>query len=89
MSDWKLHVETTKHMLNLFAATGQNNYAKTCRLYLQSAVSLEKDHPHIFEQFMLGNYTVRRTEKNWSGIWTDLSIKQVLMKPLKGRQGKS
>ena len=89
MSDWKLHVETTKHMLNLFAATGQNNYAKTCRLYLQSAVSLEKDHPHIFEQFMLGNYTVRRTEKNWSGICTDLSIKQVLMKPLKGRQGKS
>ena len=29
-SDWKLHVETTKHMLNLSAATGHNNYAKTC-----------------------------------------------------------
>ena len=45
-SDWKLHVETIKHMLNLFAATGHNNYAKTYRLYLQSAISLEKDHPH-------------------------------------------
>ena len=37
---------------------------------------MEKDHPHIFEQFMLGNHTVRRIEKNWSGIWTDLSIEQ-------------
>ena len=62
-NDWKLHVETTKHMLNLFAATGHNNYAKTCWLYPQSAISLEKDHPHIFDQFMLRNDTVRRTEK--------------------------
>ena len=75
-SDWKLHVETTTHMLNLFAATGHNRYAKTCRFYLQSAISLEKDHPHIFEQFMLGNHTVRRIEKNWSSIWTDLSVEQ-------------
>ena len=53
-----------QNMLNLFAATGHNSHAKTCRLYLQSAISLEKDHPHIFKQFMLGNHTVRRTEKN-------------------------
>ena len=59
-------------MLNLFAATGHKNYAKTYRLYLQSAISLEKDHPHIFKQFLLGNHTIRRTEKNWCGIWTDL-----------------
>ena len=76
-------------MLNLFSATGHNNYAKTCRLYLQSYTSLEKDHPHVFEQFMLGNHTVRRTEKNWSGIWTDLSIEHILVKSLKGRGGTS
>ena len=46
---------------------------------------LEKEHPSIFEQFTLGNHTVRRTEKIWSGIWTDLSIEQILMKSLKGR----
>ena len=43
----------------------------------------------MFEQFMLGNDTVRHTEKSWSGIWTDLSIEQVLIKSLKGRGGKS
>ena len=28
--DWNLHVLVTKSMLNLFAATGHNNYAKSC-----------------------------------------------------------
>ena len=48
---------------------------------------MKKDHPIIFEQFMLGNHTVRRIEKKWAGIWTDMSIEQILMKSLKGRGG--
>ena len=36
---------------------------------------------------MLGNHTVRRIEKKWAGIWTDMSIEQILMKSLKGRGG--
>lgn len=86
-SDWPLHVIATKSMLNLFAATGHNNYAKTCRLYLQSIITLEENHPEVYHQFLLGNHTVRRTETGWSGIWTDLSIEQILMKSLKGRSG--
>ena len=86
-NNWLLHVATTRQMINLFAATGHDNYAKTCRLYLQSVLALEKEHPDVFAQFMIGNHTVRRTEKVWSGIWTDLSIEQILMKSLKGRGG--
>ena len=86
-SNFALHISTTKQMINLFAATAHNNYAKTCRLYLQSVDKLEKDHPQIFKQFSFGNYTVRRTDMIWSGLWTDLSIEQILMKSLKGRGG--
>ena len=74
-------------MINLFAATAHNNYVKTCRLYLQSVDVLEKDHPQIFEQFSFENHTVRRTDMIWSGLWTDLSIEQILMKSLKDRGG--
>ena len=84
-NDWLLHVSTTKQMLNLFAATGHNNYAKTCRLYLDSIGTLKSEHPEIYDQFIAGNHTVRRTENFWSGIPTDLSIEQVLMRSLKGR----
>ena len=86
-SNFALHISTTKQMINLFAATAHNNYAKTYRLYLQSVDILEKDHPQIFEQFSFGNHTVRRTDMIWSGLWTDLSIEQILMKSLKGRGG--
>ena len=86
-NDWLSHIAASRSMLNLFAATGHNNYAKTCRLYLQSMQEMKKDHPIIFEQFMLGNHTVRRIEKKWAGIWTDMSIEQILMKSLKGRGG--
>ena len=87
ISNFALHISTTKQMINLFAATAHNNYAKTYRLYLQSVDILEKDHPQIFEQFSFGNHTVRRTDMIWSGLWTDLSIEQILMKSLKGRGG--
>lgn len=86
-SDWLLHLDATKMMLNLFAATGHNNYAKSCRLYLQSAAEMEEKNPTIYQQFLSGQHTIRRTSRGWSGLWTDLSIEQILMKSLKGRSG--
>ena len=86
-SDWILHLSVTRMMLNLFAATGHNNYAKSCRLYLQSAEEMKDKYPDIYQQFLSGQHTVRRTNKGWSGLWTDLSIEQILMKSLKGRSG--
>ena len=43
--NWLQHVHAKKLVLNFFAATGHNNYAKTCRLYLQSISTLEEKHP--------------------------------------------
>ena len=86
-NNWSLHILATKSMLKQFAATGHNNYARTCRLYLQSMLNLEKDHPDVHQQFILGNHTVRHTSSSWSGLWTDLSIEKILMKLLKGRSG--
>ena len=55
--------------------------------YLQSIITLETIYPHVYEQFMVGNRTVRRSSKQWAGIWTDLSIEQILVKSLKGKRG--
>ena len=86
-NDWNLHVMSTNAMLNLFAATGHNNYAKSTRLYLQSIAELEKNQPEVYKEFLKGNHTLRRALKSWTGIWTNLSIEQILMKSLKGRAG--
>ena len=86
-SDWLAHILASKRMLNLFAATGHSNYAKSCRLYLQTAENLAENFPFVYEQCMKGNHTVKRSKKDWCGLWTDLSIEQILMKSLKGPGG--
>ena len=42
--NWNMHLVATSQMLNLFAATGHNNYAKSSRLYLQLMNDLPKSH---------------------------------------------
>ena len=64
-SNKPLDILAKKFMLNLFAATGHNNYAKSTNLYLQSVAALEKDHLEVYKQLLLGKRTVRRTNNNW------------------------
>ena len=86
-SDWTSHLECSYRMLNLFAAAGHLNYAKSCRLYYESSLKLHEQFPYVYEQFLKGDNTVRRKEDSWTGLWTDLSIEQILMKSLKGSGG--
>ena len=88
LSDWSLHELATSRMLNLFAATGHHNYAKCGRLYLQMIQELPETHPWLYEQFAVnGCHTVHRSDRPWTGIWTDLGIEQILMRSLKSRGG--
>ena len=43
-NDWNLNILSNNAILNLFAATGNNNYAKSTRLYLQSLAELERNN---------------------------------------------
>ena len=79
-NNWESHIATAKFMQILFAASGHNNYAKTCRLYIQSVEESKSINLYLYNQFQLGNYTARRIGSNWSAIWTDLSIEQILIK---------
>lgn len=44
--DWELHLGSVARMLNLFAATGHLNYAKSARVYLTIYVAAVK-HPSM------------------------------------------
>ena len=73
--NWDLHLVAVKRMINLFAATGYMNYAKSARLYLQFMVHLPKEHPWLYSCFMEQDYhTIRRSDRFWAGLWTDLAI---------------
>ena len=47
--DWNFHLIAVGKMLNIFAASGHHNYAKSAQLYLQMMHDLPKPHPWLFE----------------------------------------
>lgn len=88
MGDWELHLETIKSMLPFFHSAGHFLYAKSARLYVQDMDGLrQKMDPMEFNLFTEGYFTIRRSHKFWSGLWTDLTIEQVLMRSMKSQGG--
>ncbi len=49
LSDWTIHLYAVSKMLNLLAATGDKNYAKCGRLYLQqwNVYTLQQTHLYV------------------------------------------
>ena len=87
--NWNLHLIAVEQMLNLFAATAHINYSRSFRLYLQLMWELPTDHPWLYHCFTeQGFHTVRRSSRYWAGLWTDLIIKQVMMRSIKSRANK-
>ena len=86
--DWNLHLVSVSRMINLFAATGHINFAKSSRLYLQLMYQLLTDHSWLYHCFIeQGFHVVRRSSRCWAGLWTDLIIEQVMMHSIKSRGG--
>ena len=86
--NWHEHLEIMRLMLNLFAATGHINYAKSARLYLQSMQSLHSEHAWLYEQYCKSGYhCIRRTDRYWADLWPDLVIEQCMTRAIKSSGG--
>lgn len=89
MGDWDLHLDTIKSMLPYFHSAGHFLYANSARLYLQDMGNLQQImKPSEFYSFTAGGeFTIRRSDKFWSSLWTDLTIERVLMRSMKSQGG--
>ena len=92
MSDFTLHLFCiTNRMLHVFTAAGHHNYAKAARLYVQMMKTYEKGSAEeiaIIGSFKEnGNHVVRYSSNEWSGVWSDLTTEQTLMKNSKSEGG--
>ena len=75
-------------MLPYFAAAGRGQYAKALRLYLEQMKMYDLQYGALIKTFKVAIvHTVRYTDHEWSGIWTDLSIEQQLMRAVKSSGG--
>ena len=74
-----------QNMLPYFYASGHFPYEKSAHLYLQDMLKLQSVmDADEYDKFVNYSYfTIRRTEKFWNGVWTDMTIEQALMKEIK------
>ena len=86
-SNWDMHLHAFQAMLPVFAAAHRFNYARSGRVYLQQMQDLPTTHPWLYKQFKDGMFTVRKTDRLWPGLSTDLVIEQDMMREIKGRGG--
>ena len=54
---------------------------------VRALISLRDDHPAVYRDFVSGLHVVRRSDRLWAGLSTDLVIEQVLMRSLKASGG--
>ncbi|XP_031788953.1 uncharacterized protein LOC116417917 isoform X1 [Nasonia vitripennis] len=80
LGDWNLHLQSIKDMLPLFYSSGHFAYAKSAQIYLQDMANLDVImDPLEFERYTKdGYFTIRRSDKAWSGVWSDMIIEQTL-----------
>lgn len=83
--DWNGHLRCIQQMIPFFHASGHFLYAKSCHLYLQDMFKLQSSmRRDEFEKFTNeGCFTMRRTDKFWTGVWSDMTIEQTLMRSMK------
>ena len=85
--NWELHLQSLSDMLPYLAASGHNHYTKCVWIYLQQMSKLKDEHPTVYRHFIRGLHVVRRSDRLWAGLPTDLVIEQALMRTLKTTGG--
>ena len=82
-SDWALHLQSAREMMPYFAASGHYLYAKSTYLYLQTMTQLHHTHPQVQKRFEEGFHAVRKSNRYWAGLSSDLIIEEFLMRSVK------
>eukprot|EP00745_Piridium_sociabile_P023062 TRINITY_DN35931_c2_g2_i7.p1 TRINITY_DN35931_c2_g2~~TRINITY_DN35931_c2_g2_i7.p1 ORF type:complete len:567 (+),score=112.84 TRINITY_DN35931_c2_g2_i7:122-1822(+) len=85
--NWMLHLHALQRMLPFLAAGGHCQYTKSVHIYLQHMQQLKDHHPAVYNAFSNGYHVLRRSDRFWAGLSTDLVIEQVLMRSLKSAGG--
>ena len=71
----------------LFTVAGHINYAKSTRVFLQNMIERLEKFPWVYEHYSSsGLYTVR-SNKLRTGLWSDLTMEQVLTRSLNSQGG--
>ena len=77
-------------MAPIFASTGHHNYVKASRLMIQMYDEWVAKYPTMVHEFFGACHpTVRYSDRERTGTWSDISIKETLMRSTKFSGGQA
>ena len=78
LGDWKLHLQSTEHMLPWMFTYDRPNYARFLTYYMVTMQKLPETHPSIHQEFEAGHFSVRRQQGKFNKIPSDQAIEQTI-----------
>ena len=78
IGDFQLFLARIPDLTNFFFALNHHNYARWMVRYYHNLVVLPNSHPEVYEEFKSGLFSIRRTEKPFSGSPVDLTLEQTI-----------
>ena len=72
--DWNLHISAFAAMLPWFAIYDHTNYTLWGIIYLVDTKQLEKTHPDVYREFILGNFVVKTTRNSFNQLSKDQAL---------------
>lgn len=88
--NWHLHLHAIREMIPWCFAYDKVNYARYLPAYYAQMISLEKEHPDVYQQFMDGHFTVQLgDERSFSRIPVDQTTEVTVNKDIKTPGGAS
>ena len=84
---WPLHMQASEPMLKWFFTHDCPNYLQHFTYYWATQQKIKEAHPKIYDQFMLGNISVKRTDGSFNKLPPGEVIEQTINKEQKGAGG--
>ena len=75
--NFELYIESLQQLAPWFFLLDQTNYARWLPVHIRDMMSLKQLHPDIEAQFVAGNFTVSKSNKDFSSISIDQAHEQL------------
>lgn len=87
LGDWKLHVESFKKLVPLFHIMDRSNYSRWGTVYLNDILILEQKYPDVYEEFLKGQFCLKRSKTSFTSIPGDQGLETTIMRSSKSTHG--
>ena len=75
-ANFQLYVQSLTKLVPWFFSLDHFNYSRWISVHLRDMVTLVHLHPNIYAEFMMGHFTVRKTDHSFSNIAIDQAHEQ-------------